>query len=823
MRRALPLSRIGDLIADERGLTISEVAARRQRYGANDIIEVAVRPWVELVRETARDPMIWFLVSTAALYGWLGEGIEALTLALAILPLVGMDAYLHRRTRASTEGLSSRLAARATVLRDVSVTQVPASEVVCGDLVIVSAGEAFAADGIIVAGREMQVDESALTGEAYPVPKRPLPGIPVDGAEPAVDALHWGFAGTRLLTGRARLRVVFTGGGTVYGEIVRSAASGVHARTPLQAAIANLVSALVVAAAVMCLVLAFVRLQQGFGWVDALVSAATLAVAALPEEFPVVFTFFLGVGVYRLAKRQALVRRAVSVENIGRVSCICADKTGTITEGRLHLTHLVPVEEISESGLLDLAAVASRHDSNDPLDGAILRAATGRPSAAAEVLETFPFTEDSRRETAVIRDHNGAVLAATKGSPEVILPMSTLTETERTAWNQRIIDLANDGHKVVASAWRVLEHSAWAGGEPTHSYHFAGVLAFEDPVRDGVAAAIATCRDAGIHVVMVTGDHPVTARAVARETGLGTPEPAILSADEMVARLEQGVGDSLRGVDVIARAVPSQKLALVQALQQGGEIVAVTGDGVNDVPALQAADVGIAMGERGTRSAREVAAIVLLDDNFRTIVRAIGEGRQLFRNLQLSFAYLLMVHIPLVITAALIPLAGYPMLYLPVHIVWLELIIHPTALLVFQDLPPTERLARAGRWRSQARFFARRDWGVIAAVGVLITAFVIIGYDYGVNERGGVEHGRAMAVAGVTFASAALTAALTRLRTWVARCVFGSTLALTLLLVQTPVLARLLHMQPLHWDDWGRVLAASALPALLPLLFPPRN
>jgi Ca2+-transporting ATPase len=812
MRRTLPLSRLGDLGTD-RGLTIAEVAARRQRYGTNDIIEVAGRPWLDLLRDTGRDPMIWFL----------GEGVEALTLILAILPLVGMDAYLHRRTRASTEGLSTRLATRATVVRDAAVTQVAATEVVPGDLVIVAAGEPFPADGIIVVAREVQVDESTLTGEAYPVPKQPLAGIPADGPEPAVDALHWGFAGTRMLTGRARLRVVFTGGETVYGEIVRSAASGVRARTPLQAAIANLVSALVVAAAVMCLVLAFVRLQQGYGWVDALVSAATLAVAALPEEFPVVFTFFLGVGVYRLAKRQALVRRAVSVENIGRVSCICADKTGTITEGRLHLTHLVPVEEISESGLLDLAAVASRHDSNDPLDGAILRAATGRPSVAAEVLETFPFTEDSRRETAVIRDHNGALLAATKGSPEVILPMSTLTETERTAWNQRIIDLADDGHKVVASAWRMLEPSGWAGGEPTHSYRFAGLLAFEDPVREGVAEAITHCRDAGIHIVMVTGDHPVTARAVAREIGLGEPEPAILCADDMVVRLERGAGDSLRGVDVIARAVPSQKLALVRALQEGGEIVALTGDGVNDVPALQAADVGIAMGERGTRSAREVAAIVLLDDNFRTIVRAIGEGRQLFRNLQLSFAYLLMVHIPLVITAALIPLAGYPMLYLPIHIVWLELVIHPTALLVFQDLPPAERLARAGRWRAQARFFARRDWGVIAVVGGLITAFVMAGYGYGVAEHGSVEHARAMAVAGLTFASAALTAALTRLRTRVARYVCVGTLALSLVLVQTPVLARVLHLQPLHWDDWARVLAASALPALLPLVFPPRD
>jgi Ca2+-transporting ATPase len=824
MRRMLPLDRLGDLVLGDRGLTVAEVSARRHLYGPNDIIEVVGRPWLDLARDTARDPMIWFLVGTSALYGVLGESIEAFTLLLAILPLVGMDAYLHRRTRASTEGLSGRLAARATVLRDAVPVQVAATDVVPGDLAIVSASEPFPADGIILAAREVQVDESALTGEAFPVPKQPLTGVPADGGEPAVDAQHWGFAGTRVLTGGAHLRVVFTGGETVYGEIVRSAAGGVHARTPLQMAIANLVSALLVAAAVMCLGLAFVRLRQGYGWVDALVSAATLAVAALPEEFPVVFTFFLGVGVYRLAKRQALVRRAVSVENIGRVSCICTDKTGTITEGHLHLTHLVSVDEISNEGLLDLAVVASRHDSSDPLDRAILRAgaASGRRTAAAEVLETFPFTEDSRREIAVFRDHDGAVLAATKGSPEVILPMSTLREAERALWDQHVIALAADGHKVVACAWRVLDGGEWAGGEPTHGYRFAGLLAFEDPVRPGVADAIATCRDAGIRIVMVTGDHPVTARAVAREIGLGEPTALIVSADEIETRLGRGAGDALRDVDVVARAVPSQKLMLVRALQDSGEIVAVTGDGVNDVPALQAADIGIAMGERGTRSAREVAAIVLLDDNFRTIVGAISEGRQLFRNLQLSFAYLLMVHIPLVITAALIPLAGYPMLYLPIHIVWLELVIHPTALLVFQDLPPPERLAPAGRG-GRARFFARREVAIIGAVGALITALVTLGFGYGVEDPGGVAHARALAVAGLTFASAALTAALSRLRTWAARSIAGGTVALSILLVQTPPLARLLHMQPLHWDDWGLVVAASALPALLPLLFPPRD
>jgi Ca2+-transporting ATPase len=313
---------------------------------------------------------------------------------------------------------------------------------------------------------------------------------------------------------------------------------------------------------------------------------------------------------------------------------------------------------------------------------------------------------------------------------------------------------------------------------------------------------------------MVTGDHPATARAVAREIGLGGGEPRIIDAEAMASRLSGADASFLREVDVIARAVPSQKLDLVRALQADGEIVAVTGDGVNDVPALQTADIGIAMGERGTRSAREVAAIVLLDDNFRSIVRAIAEGRQLFTNLQLSFQYLLMVHLPLVVTAALIPLAGYPLLYLPVHVVWLELIIHPTALLVFQELPAGQPLAPAER-RMRLRFFNRVQWLTIVAVGTLVTAVVTTSYLRSLGTGYDVEHARAMALVALTTASAGITANLSRLRTWAARVMVIGTIALSLLLVQIRAVAAPLHLAPLHADDWMLAIGGGLLASLL--------
>jgi Ca2+-transporting ATPase len=393
------------------------------------------------------------------------------------------------------------------VSRHGKIQDVAAVDVVPGDLVIVSTGEPFPADGLIVAGMNLQADESALTGEAMPVRKRPFKIPTGEEGEATVDGEFWGAAGTRLLTGEARLRIVFTGGETLYGEIVRSAREGQHEKTPLQGAIGALVTVLIVVAIVICVALAATRYYQGFGLLDAFVSAVTLAVAALPEEFPVVFTVFLGVGVYRLARRQALVRRSVVVENIGRVTCICSDKTGTITEGLLRLAHLLPAERLTAEELRRFAAIAARAESGDPMDLAILE---GSPSRNIEHLATFPFTEDRRREAGVVREEGEIVLVAAKGAPETILAMCRLSAAERAAWIARTGELAANGHKVIAGAYKRL--AAWSGGEPDRDYQFAGLLAFEDPVRAGVREAVTKAQAAGIRVIMVTGDHVATAK-----------------------------------------------------------------------------------------------------------------------------------------------------------------------------------------------------------------------------------------------------------------------------------------------------------------------
>lgn len=796
MHANIPSQRLQGLLGTDAGLSQAEAALRRAQYGRNDIVEAPPPTWWMLARETLRDPMLWFLLGTAALFAWLGDRVEATILLAALIPLVGMDAYLHRRTQASTQGLASRLAGTARVLRDGAWTTLPSGELVPGDLVEVGPGEAVPADALVHAGEGLQVDESMLSGESLPVSKQPLPA----GATAAAPG-HWMAAGTRLLTGTARMRVAYTGAETLYGDIVRLAVQGSHARTPLQQAIARLVGVLLVAALAICVLLAAIRLLQGHGLVDALLSAVTLAVAALPEEFPVVFTFFLGAGVYRLARRQALVRRAVAVENIGRVSCICSDKTGTMTEGRLALVHRLPAAGLDADALLGLAALACRGDSGDPLDEAILALVAPAAEGAPGPLRVFPFTEARRRETALWPAAGGAVRAVTKGAPETVLALCTLAPEEADAWRDRVAGHADAGHKVIAFASRTLQAVDPDAAEPDAGFAFAGLLVFADPLRAGVREAVRACDEAGIRVIMVTGDHPGTARAIAREAGLGGGEPRVATMDEL------GQDEAaLAEVDVVARAVPAQKLELVQRLQRQGEIVAVTGDGVNDAPALQAADIGIAMGGSGSQSSRELASIVLLDDNFRTIVGAIAEGRQLFRNLQSSFAYLLVVHLPLVLTAALVPLAGQPLLYLPIHIVWLELLIHPTALLAFQDPPPPGRMAPADRGR-RAAFFGRRAWAAIVLTGLAVTAAVLLAYRAGL-AAGDPTLARTLAMATLVLASVAATAVLSRLSSPTARAVALASAASLVLLVQVPALADWVHLRPLGPGEWA--LAAVA-------------
>lgn len=794
MFRILPSDRVKHPLDSHWRLNQQEVKSLHEQYGANEIIDRTARPFIAILKDTLLDPMIWFLFGASVMFILLGKYPDAMVLLLAIIPIGGMDAFLHWRTQFSTRALSSKLIHFAYVLRANAEYQLPAKELVPGDLVLVKAGEYFPADGIILTAENAQVDESSLTGETFAVTKSPLTKLPKETSLVSYD--HWGFVGTRLLTGNILLRVIYTGQETLYGEIISSVLRSQHERTPLQKAISRLVYTLLWLAIIFCGILAFVRFYQGFGVIDALLSAATLAVAALPDEFPMVFTFFLGVGIYRLAKNHALVRRGVSVENIGRITCICTDKTGTITQGLFKIACYECKAPVTPYLLSLTAAMASRPESGDPLDIAILTEAHAQGFTLPERLHVYPFSEDRKREASIYRQEQ-QMMAACKGAPEDIFQLSLLDAAEKLLWRQKVIALAEQGYKVIACAAFTFKPDEKHFYEPEKGYQFQGLLAFIDPPRPEVYAAVNYCRQSNIHILMITGDHPATSKKIASEIGLGNGIPNVILAQEAEAFLQQGNREFLRHVDVIARAVPSQKYALVKALREDGNIVAVTGDGVNDVPALRIADVGIAMGERGTQSAREAAAIVLLDDNFGSIVNAINEGQQLFRNMQQSFKYLLLIHIPYVISATIIPLLGFPLLYYPIHIVWIELFIHPTCILAFQYLPnqsPTKSMNNDRK--RQVAFFKPMDWWAIALIGSFTTLFVIVLYMVSLWLTRDAASARANAFSAVGLIHVGLLIGLSKLQTLSARLIALFSIIMLLFLVEIPVIAHYFNMEP---------------------------
>jgi Ca2+-transporting ATPase len=716
--KKITLQTIKNLNLNANGLTDAEVKLQESLYGKNYIEQKSHNVWLEVLADSLKDPMILFLIVLSGVFGFLQNYQDAIILSLATIPLLLMDVFLHYRSKSATKLLTEDLSQEVTVFRNAMELKISSMDLVPGDLVKIHQGMIVPADGILEVVVDIKVDESVLTGESFPNVKNSYEYsqfIAENLNEVTIPENVFLYAGTRVLTGHGIFRILYTSHLTSYGEILKSITQISHEQTPLQKNMGKLVQYLMFGAVIFCVLLFSIRMIQGFGWLNALISAATLAIAAIPEEFPMVFTFFLGVGVYRLAKKGALVKRAVSVENLGRVTQICTDKTGTITRGELELTHVEGEEKV-----LEVAYYASKPELGDPLDLAIEKYLQKNKTQFSKqnILQRFPFTEDRKRETILL-----ANVAYTKGSPETIFQLCSQDLTSKQYWIDKIDYYATLGHKVIAVAEynKPLVNSI---DEPTDGYRFLGILAFEDPPRVEVKQAIEQCHQMGIKVMMITGDHPQTSLAIGSEIGLGSN---VINAENDFQKIETSELEFLKTVDIVARCSPLQKLKIINRFKEFKEIVAVTGDGVNDVPALKVADIGIAMGRRGAKSAKEVSSIIIGDDNFATIVTAILEGKKLFSNLKLSFHYLILIHLPLVFIASLIPILGYPLVFAPLHIVLLELVIHPTAILGFQG--DNYFLSKDYTLFSQNSFFKILiPAGLITSI--LIAVFIILNQKY---------------------------------------------------------------------------------------------
>ncbi len=753
-----------------------------RKDGANEIPSARRRSLLWLARDVLREPMILLLISCSAIYIALGDLREAIVLSLSVLVVVSITFFQNRKTERALESLRDLSSPRALVIRDGESRRIAGREVVRGDLVVVSEGDRVPADGNVLWASNLSVDESLLTGESVPVSKRAVPEESLETVQPERRV----FSGTLVVAGQGLVLVTATGPGTEMGRIGKSLGTIELEETPLQQQMGRIVLRLAAIGAALCLLVALLYGRSRGSLFDGLLAGLALAMSILPEEFPVVLTIFLALGAWRLSRKSVLTRRVAAIEALGAATVLCVDKTGTLTVNRMSVTRLVAGERVLDVAgsetlpdefheLVEYAVLASRRAPFDPMEQAIrelgLRALarTEHLHEDWELLREYPLSPERLAVSHAwsARGRGESVIAA-KGAPEAIADLCHLGAAETDGLFASVEELASAGLRVLAVARARFEKPVLPENVHDYPFELLGLVGLEDPLRASVPAAIRDCKAAGIRVVMITGDYPVTAAKIAREIGL--PDDLVMTGAELDALDAAALERRVPSVSVFARVVPEQKLRLVQALKASGEIVAMTGDGVNDAPALKAAHIGIAMGGRGTDVAREAAALVLLEDDFSSIVQAVRLGRRIFDNLKKVIAYLLAIHVAIAGMALFPVLAGWPLLLLPIQIVFLELIIDPASSIAFEAEPEEEDLMRRPPRKSKEPLLSRRILvlSILQGTGVLA---VVLAVFIAMLGRGGPEGpGRAVAFAALIAGNLGLI--LTN-RSW-SRTILGS-------------------------------------------------
>jgi P-type Ca2+ transporter type 2C len=688
------------------GLDEAEAQRRLARQGLNAVAGKRPRGLIDIIRGILREPMFLLLLAAAGLYLLLGDIGEGLFMMAGGVVTIGLVVLQEARSERALAALRELAEPFARVIRGGTERRIPAREIVPGDLILVGEGERLPADGVLIAGDALTVDESALTGESVPVSKR-LAAADVDDdgdPEPGGDDTPYLFAGTLNVRGQGMVHVIRTGATTRLGRIGASLAAIGEEPTLLQKATSTLIAKLGILALGFCAIIAVTYGMLRDDWVGGALSGITLAIALLPEEFPMVLAIFMALGAFRLARHKVLVRRAAVIETLGAATFLCVDKTGTLTENRMVLTTTWrggEVQDLRGSGRLSGAAaeplrtalLASAISPVDPMDRAV-RISGMRvlpdPASAGSPLRTYPLRPELLAFIQVWPDPMGGVLYAAKGAPEAIFRLCRMSDDDRLAMDAVVAGLAGRGLRVLGVASARDDEDRVAAPEDL-PFRFGGLIGFADPVRSDVPQAVAEAKQAGITVAMITGDYPVTALEIARQAGIDT-SAGVLTGKEVAALDPIELRERVRRIRVFARIMPEQKLALVEALKANGEVVAMTGDGVNDAPALEAAHIGIAMGQRGTDVAREAADLVLLDDRFVSIIGGVRLGRRIFANLRKALTYVTAIHVPIAGLALLPLLMGLPPILYPMHVILLELVIDPVCSLVFEG-EPSERHA----------------------------------------------------------------------------------------------------------------------------------
>ena len=686
------------------GLSDMEARQRLARDGPNELPASRPRSRLRLLRGIVADPMFLLLLACGGIYMLLGDKREALMLLGFVLVVMVMTYFQQQRTERSLDALRDLSSPQALVMRGGQLSRVASRELVCGDVVLLAEGVRVPADLVLTEASNLQVDESLLTGESVPIDKS-VSTVAAEGAQdPAALHLAQVFSGTLVTRGTARGHVVATGEQSQLGRIGVSLRGLGEETTPIQRETRRIVQWVAVLGLVLaaCLAVAYGLLLGD--WLHGLLAGLTLAMAILPEELTVILTVFMGLGAWRLAREKVLTRNVPTIELLGATTVLCVDKTGTLTSNQMAVRRLwsgtagydtlpgLPLPEALHE-VLEFAVLASHRQALDPMDTAIADAGQRLLAHTAHLHADWTLVDDYALSPAMLAmsrvwqspDCHERIIAA-KGSPEAIIDLCHLNPATRSQIVKQVELWAADGLRVLGVAQARFAAETLPGKQHDFAFAFSGLLALEDPLRPEVPAAIAECHAAGIKVVMITGDHPVTALAIARQAGLPV-SGGVMTGQALAAYSAAELAQQISNITVFCRILPAQKLRLVQAFRDSGAVVAMTGDGVNDAPALKAAHIGVAMGAHGTDVAREAADVVLLKDDFASLVTAVRYGRRVFTNLRKAIVFVVAVHVPIVGLSVVPVLLGWPMLLMPVHVLFLQLVIDPACSIVFEAQP----------------------------------------------------------------------------------------------------------------------------------------
>jgi P-type Ca2+ transporter type 2C len=819
------------------GLTSPEVLARRARDGWNELPSTHRRGLLADLFALVREPMTLLLLVCGGIYMAVGDSREGFMLVGFVVFIMALTLFQERKTERALEALRDLASPRALVIRDGSRVRVAGRELVEGDLVVLAEGDRVPADAMVVEASHVAADESLVTGESVPVRKSVWDGL-LTVARPGGEDLPFVYAGTLVTSGAGIARVHATGPRTEIGRIGTAMQTRDVQETPLQAEAKRLVVKLAWLGGLLSAVAA---IGYGFAKHDALagvLAGLTLAMAILPNEFPVVVTMFLALGAWRLSRRRVLARRIPAVESLGAVTVLCVDKTGTLTANRMTVSRVLANGETFDVGRLraeslpesmhetvEYSILASRKDPFDPMERAFKELGEGELAGTEhlhpdwELVREYPLTRERLAVVHVWRaPGRSRLVASAKGAPEALAVLCAMAPTQRAEMEEAGRRLASEGLRVLAVAKAEVDASTVTDAPGALGLRFVGLVGLVDPVRESVPAAVAECRSAGIRVVMITGDYPSTAEAIARQAGLDATR--VTSGSELAAMSDEELRRRVRDTSVFARMLPEQKLRLVDAFAANGEVVGMTGDGVNDAPALKAAQIGIAMGARGTDVAREAAAVVLLDDDFASLVDGVSMGRRIVDNLKKALAYILAVHLPIV-GLTLVPIAmRWPLVLMPIHIAFLHLVIDPACSVVFEGQPAEADVMRRPPRDPNAPMFGRRVIGLSSAQGAAVLVVVLAVYF--VALRLGQAEAEARALTFTTFLIANLALIFTN-RSWTRVIassslndvtlwsVTGGALAFLALVIYVPPLARLFHFAALGFVDVALCFGAAAL------------